>query len=196
MRRFYPILLGFILAGLSILYGLRMGASAAEGWQLAARYSARTSFFFFLIVYSVGPFAKLWQGAVVRNVLRARRYWGLAFAAAHGLHFAALTSFQLVSSRPVAVTTLIIGGFAYGMVLLLAVTSNNWAVRQFGVHWRALHRIGIHTIWFVFAASYLKRIFTPNLFAEGLGLSALAMVALLLRILAFLKARRRQPLLA
>ena len=63
-------------------------------------------------------------------------------------------------------------------------------MRRMGAGWHWLHRIGIHYIWFIFFASYAKRIAEPDLMVTGLIFTPVMLAALALRLYA---SKRRTP---
>jgi DMSO/TMAO reductase YedYZ heme-binding membrane subunit len=178
-----------IAAGAAAALGLAAGAAPDERWQLAARYTARCSFALFLPVYVASSWNRLWPSAAARAVVRRRRALGLAFAAAHTVHLVALVTYNAVTDQRPDAPTLVVGGGAYLAMFAMAATSNDAAVRRLGPHWRRLHRVGVHWLWFVFAFSYGGRTFGGQpAFAP---LFAAALAALGLRVLARRKRRAR-----
>lgn len=113
-----------------------------------------------------------------------RRYLGLAAAFAHTVHFGYVAEYVRTTSEVVEVATYVGGGLAFGLFWLMALTSNDLAVRRLGAGWKALHRFGMHYIWFVFALT----------FSGGLGVdwvSTLFFLACVLALLLRLWAWRR-----
>ena len=188
-RRFTPILaIAGLLLGAAVT-GSMLSAHGftTEGWQLAARYTARTSFLLFLWPYLASSLARLWPNGVTRTVLRERRGFGLAFAGAHGVHFAALVMFFQVSGETPSPVTLALGGFGYVLVALMAATSNNASVRLLGRNWPRLHTFALHYVWFIFVATYAGRIAKHPDMGEYVVLISLAFAALAVRLAAMMK---------
>jgi methionine sulfoxide reductase heme-binding subunit len=190
-RRFTPIL---VIAGL--LLGAAVAASmlsahgfTPEGWQLAARYTARTSFLLFLWPYLASSLTRLLPNALTRTVLRERRGLGLAFAGAHFVHLAALVTFLQVSGETPSPVTLALGGFGYVLVALMAATSNDASVRLLGRNWVRLHAFALHYVWFIFVATYAGRIAKHPDMSEYVVLISLAFAALAVRLAAMMKRR-------
>ena len=193
-RRFTPIL---------AIAGLLLGAAVAgsmlsahgfttEGWQLAARYTARTSFLLFLWPYLASSLARLWPSGLTRTVLQERRGFGLAFAGAHGVHFVALFMFFQVSGEAPSPVTLALGGFGYVLVALMAATSNDASVRLLGRNWARLHAFSLHYVWFIFVATYAGRIAKHPDMGEYVVLISLAFAALAIRFAAMFKQVRKE----
>jgi DMSO/TMAO reductase YedYZ heme-binding membrane subunit len=77
--------------------------------------------------------------------------------------------------------SLIIGTLVYLMIFAMALTSTNNAVAKMGlVKWKRLHRIGVHSIAFVFVLIYLVKLVEGQ--PQG-GASDAAMLTLLYGIL-------------
>ncbi|MFM7028719.1 MAG: hypothetical protein ACKOXK_08615 [Chakrabartia sp.] len=189
MEKYRPIIVGSALGLLACAIGFGLGTDLVEEWQLAARYTARIAFLLFLWVYCLGPAYQLTHAEILRNPLRNRRAWGLGFAAAHGVHLAALVTFLVLSGRHAALTTLLFGGFGYVVLLALVLTSNDAAVQHLGPQWKRLHRFGIHYVWLIFMLTYLGRITSP---APALSSYLMLMIGLAgagLRLAAFLSGR-------
>ncbi len=142
---------------LAIGYALYGGTSAAQSWQLAARYTARFSFTIFLLVFLARPWNVLAPSTLSRTLLLRRRSLGLAFATAHTVHLAALTTFFVVKGTPPDPITAVVGGGAYLTLYAMAATSTDAAVRRLGRNWRRLHTFGVYYLWFVFAFTYGTR---------------------------------------
>jgi methionine sulfoxide reductase heme-binding subunit len=183
VARTLPILLGGLLGIAAIWFGLHAGVSEANGWQLAARWTARVGFPVFLVTYSASSLYRVFPNDVTRHLLRTRRQWGLGFALAHTIHlFALITYFRIsgVSPNPV---TLIGGGFGYVILYAMALTSNDWAMAKLDRNWKRLHRLGIHTLWGIYVFSYLGRLVKPHPEPVVHIYMALALTALMLRFM-------------
>jgi DMSO/TMAO reductase YedYZ heme-binding membrane subunit len=177
-----------VTAALVIASALVPEGLTVEGWGAAARRTARLSFLLFLAAYLARPWAALAPGALSRGCLRHRRSLGLGFATAHGFHFAMLTAVGLAKQEWPSLQTLILGGFGYVVVVAMAATSNDAAVRALGGRrWKQLHRFGVHYLWLIFMLSYLTRTLSnPGFYAP---LLLLALVAAGIRALAWRAAR-------
>jgi methionine sulfoxide reductase heme-binding subunit len=184
-----PLILATILAGAAILAGFVIGADHATQWLLAARYTARASFAVFLIVYSASSLLRLWPNEASKGLVRHRRQWGLGFALAHTIHLAALAYYNIIILNMPGLQALLGGGIAYGLMFVMAATSNAASMRALGRWWKRIHTAGIHWIWFVFTFSYLGRLFDPERWTQGAVLFPLCLAALSLRIWAWRRAR-------
>jgi len=162
--------------------------SGEQGLGLLARATARMACLLLLAAWSASSLRVLWPVPATAWLLRNRRHLGLSFATAQLAH--ALAIGGLVRLRGDAFeydpVSLAVGGTAYAFTAALAATSSDRAVARLGrARWRALHRVGVHWIFFVFAATLLPLALASAL--HGL-LAALVVAALGLRIAA---ARRR-----
>jgi methionine sulfoxide reductase heme-binding subunit len=119
---------------------------STDGWQHAARYTARFSFVIFLVVFAVGPWHQLWPSHTTRWAVLHRRALGLAFATAQFIRLFALTRFRLESRQmPTFGPALITGIGAFVLLAAMAVTSNDAAVRVLSrQNWKRLHTVGIY----------------------------------------------------
>jgi sulfoxide reductase heme-binding subunit YedZ len=171
-----------LVATAVILGSLAAFPGASDGWQHAARYTARFSFLVFVPVFYVRAWHQLRPSAASRWALRNRRYLGLSFATAHFIHLFALTRFNVVTDQVPNVVTLVGGGGAYVFLTAMAATSNDWSVRTLGArNWKRLHTVGIFWLWFVFTQSYAGRVFgNGDLFF--VPFLALALAGLALRL--------------
>jgi methionine sulfoxide reductase heme-binding subunit len=162
-KRATPLLLALLFGLAAVAMGIAIGATPAEQANLAARWTARAAFPFFLIAYAASSLLRLWPGELTRAIMRRRRQWGLAFALAHTIHLVALGTNLIVFDVARPLFVLLGGGAAYGLMYLMALTSNNWSMRKLGKNWKRLHSIGIHYSWIIFTNSYAGSLFSPEL---------------------------------
>lgn len=188
----WPVALGLVSALAVLAAGLHDGASALEGWHLAARWTARTGFLIFLAVYLASSLVRLHPAGWTRSLARNRRWWGLGFAASHTVHLLALVMALRLDPAPRTVASLVPGTIAYLFILAMAATSSNAAMRALGHTWKRLHTAGIHVIWLIFTLAYAKRIPVPETRAIGIVMTTLAIAALATRLVA----RRARPVAA
>lgn len=190
MTRNWPLVLGLVAGLLAVWAGQQAGSDPIEGWQLAARWTARVGFPIFILTYAASSLAKLWPGALTRGLWQDRRWWGLGFAVCHTVHLYALITFNRMAGHDTSTQTLIGGGGAYAILYLMAFTSNDAAMRALGRNWKRLHRLGIHWLWFVFAFSYFGRIVEGREMPYAGFAFAISLAALSLRIVVWVKGRR------
>lgn len=176
MPRDHAFGLAWLLAvalGSALAFAIPLGLVAGgAGLTLSARYSARVSFAAFLVVYSASALVRIVPSRSTRQLARCRRQLGLAFALAHGVHLIALLRGLASAGRPLA--SLVPGIVGYSLLFAMAVTSSDSARARLGAHaWGRLHAVGLHVLWFLFAASYARRIVDPEHVVVGtLGFAA------------------------
>lgn len=183
----------FAVTALALAGSLAAGAYQFQGIDYlgyALRVTARISLLAFLLAYAARPLVQLLDRG--RWLLRNRRYLGLAAAASHTVHFGYVLAHDRLAEQPADPATWILGGAAFGLFWIMALTSNDASVRRLGRRWKHLHRFGMHYIWLVFFYTYLGA-------ALGAGgwywVFPVALAAALgLRVAAFL--RRRAPRVA
>jgi methionine sulfoxide reductase heme-binding subunit len=188
-RRLMPIWLALIAGLLAVALGIALGEASAEQANLAARWTARAALPFFLIAYSASSLLRLWPNDVTRAFMRRRRQWGLGFALAHTIHLIALGTNLLVFQDFLPDITLLGGGLAYGLIYLMALTSNNWSMRKLGKNWKRLHTIGIHYTWLIFTISYAGRLGDKDMFLTGAIFTPILLGALGIRLYVLFKPR-------
>ena len=188
IKRRWPLSLGMVVGLGSLYLGLKLGASEPEAWNLAARYTARVGLPIFLLTYAASSLLRLAPSPTTKALVRDRRWWGLAFAFTHTVHFGAL--YMAVTKRGDSLSLLAPGAVAYLAILAMALTSSDAAMKALGANWKRLHRTGIHVIWLVFTLAYAKRIPEAETLITGLVGTALCLLAAGLRLAAWRKTRR------
>jgi DMSO/TMAO reductase YedYZ heme-binding membrane subunit len=148
-----------LLLTLGLLGGLlTVGASqalygnGADGWELTARFTARFAMLIFLPIFVIGPLTRLWRNDILMAIMRDRRGLGLAFTMAFSVHLTAVFIFLHVAAAPFGPVLYGTIGFIYCLMLAMAFTSNDTAVRLLGGRaWKWLHRIGLYPLAILFA---------------------------------------------
>ena len=136
---------------------LALAGSDEAGLRTAVRASARVSFAIFLCAYVAAPAHRLWRTRATRWLLRNRRYVGVSFAVAHGLHALDLALLALLLGDAFTVEPVVLygGGLAYVLLAAMVLTSFDRSAAWLGPRrWKALHRTGIHYLWFIFALDW------------------------------------------
>jgi methionine sulfoxide reductase heme-binding subunit len=170
--------LALTLLALSIwIAGMRQ--FEVDGVRMVIRFTARTSLLFFCLAFSAAALARLMPNAWTRWQRRNRRALGVTFAASHGIHAVAITSFAVMDPAGFAAATslasYVFGGIGYAFIVAMTATSCDRTARAFGAQaWRRLHLIGGYYLLFQFMVSFGKRI--PDMPLYALFLIPLAVV--------------------
>ena len=136
--------------------------TGVEGWHRATQLTARFSACLFLSAFLARPLARILPSATAVAVLRERRGIGLGFTGAHTVHLAAILTYFAKGGIKPPIFVPILGGVGYLLIALMAITSNDRAVRTLGRNWKHLHSFGIYYIWLIFLLTYLGRLKGPT----------------------------------
>jgi methionine sulfoxide reductase heme-binding subunit len=173
-----PAIVAF--AGLCALAFGVGNAAWQGGWSLdgagaATRITARVSFMWFLAAWSASSLAFHWPGGWRATLLRRRRAIGLGFAAAHGVHLAALSLAIGYFGHKTSTLAIVGGGLCYVIIFAMAATSNSWGMQRLGrQRWKWLHTIGGYFAALIFTNSYVGRL-ESQLFLAMTALTFLGM---------------------
>lgn len=157
----------FSLAALTLLMTAAVlaayPAGSADALRSAIRATARSSFALFLLTFLASALVTLLPGAFSRQLMRERRYLGLAFAFSHTVHGVLIYLYaqgfpELFWAGRTAVAN-IPGSVGYLFILLLVLTSFKTPTRLLGPRlWKGLHSTGTWVLAGVFCLSFYKRI--------------------------------------
>lgn len=155
----FSVLCSLIVMGISVIVppeGTLLASEAPPGFLLLwTRYSAHLAFLFLLVAFLTSTAHRRWRHPATRVLMDYRRQLGLGFATAHAFHLAALTLLLLNLEGFSVTASLAVAAFGYVVTTALAVTSNNWSVRQLGVkRWRQLHTTGINILMLYFFVAF------------------------------------------
>lgn len=159
--------LAIVLAVVAATVGWASGVGEVEQAVLIARFTARVSLGFFLILYVIGP---------------AARTWLLAFTLAHLIHFATMIHLFAVTGKPPHLHELIFGCLAYAAPVVVVLVPGDAHAR-----WR---QVALDYVWLSFAITYYHRLFEfPDRHAAGVFAFSVLMVSLILRVTVALRRR-------
>lgn len=182
-------IVGLIAVSMGVLLWLSPVGDLREELGNALRVSARFAFFALLLAYIARPWQQLTGSG--RWLLRHRRYFGLAAALTHTVHFGYIVALYVLTDEVLEAVTAVFGGLAYVMIWFMALTSNRASQQRLGTWWSRLHRFGMHYLWLIFMQSFAGRAI-----AEGdplyVAIAAAGLAALMLRIAASLRQRFRR----
>jgi len=143
----------------------------------------------FLLAFTASSLAVLWPGPSTRWLLANRRYIGLTFAAGMAWHFSLVAYVFWSFGNPLSPFSTATDLTGAVFVLLLTVTSSQWAVRRLGAaNWRRLHKTGVYVIWLLTTNIYYDNVKDGSDRFHYAVLSAL-LAAWLLRVAAWAKQR-------
>lgn len=165
-----------------------------DGIGQAVRYTARWSFLFFWLSYAGGAMAILF-GPDFAGLARSARNLGLAFAAALQVHIGLVVWLGVVIGQiPLQGGLLLFFLVALFFSYLLALLSFGVGVRKLGRLWRPLLLLGATYILIAFGRDFVLgalALKTPDwrYAAEYLPFALLSLIAIPLRLAAFLRQR-------
>jgi hypothetical protein len=160
----------------------------------AVRYTARWSFLFFWLSYAGGAMAIVF-GSAFAGLARSARNLGLAFAAALQVHIGLVVWLGLVIGQiPLQGGLLLFFLVALFFSYLLALLSFGIGMRKLGRLWRPLLFLGASYILIAFGRDFVLGALDPAnqhwpSAAEYLPFALLSLIAIPLRLAAFLRQR-------
>lgn len=193
LKRRWPLILGAAAGLFALWLGLATGVGPADQWGRAARWTARIGLPIFLLTYAASSLARLWPTEFTRSLWQNRRWWGLGFAACHTVHLYALVRALDASGEQRTIASLVPGGTAYIVIALMALTSNDAAMRALGRGWKRLHTFGIYYVWLIFTQAYAGRLMDARTRPEAIYGVTLCLAALAVRIAARRRSRITAP---
>ncbi len=162
-----------------------------HGWDeeslgVTLRISARLALLIYLLIFIARPLRALDVNAISRNLLRNRRLIGIAFAAIMTSHLILLIA---LNGLPAA----FFGTVVYALIYLMLITSFNKPAAALGPgRWKILHKTGLYVIGIALAQEQFTRMLTGVGEPANYVLAALVLVAIGVRIAAWLKKRQVQ----
>ena len=160
-----------------------------QGWNedslgVTLRLSARLSLLIYLLIFVARPLRDLSVNKLSRTLLRNRRFLGIAFAAIMTAHLILLV---VLNGWPAAIGGMVVYAFIY----LMLITSFNGPTAALGPkRWKILHKTGLYVIGYALAQAQFSRILTGVGEPVHYALAGLVLVAVGLRIGAWVKKRR------
>lgn len=196
-RRLWPRLFyGFVFVGClvpaaGILWQTFNGELGVNPVETLLHETGRTALAVLLVCLAVTPIRRLtgWNG--VQRVRRMVGLWSFVYALAHFLIYAVFNHlgdvraiWEDVAERPF----IFIGMFALVILLALALTSTNAAIRRLGRNWQRLHR----TVYLAAVAAVVHFVWGQKAdISEPLIWGAVLAVLLALRVVFALRKTRR-----
>jgi len=152
--------------------------------------TAHAAFLFFWMAFTASSLHTLAPTAYSRWAMRNRRYIGLSFALIHFVHLVLVLSNLTLTEESRPLSALAGGGLAYLFLGLMALTSNNAAIKKLGAkNWKRLHTVGSYYIFLIFIATGFRN---PHVFETVINswIPVFIIAAILLRFTAFMKRRK------
>jgi hypothetical protein len=190
-------MVGALAGGLALAADiLAERGTGVDGIGQAVRYTARWSFLFFWLSYAGGALATLF-GSAFAGLARSARSLGLAFAAALQVHIGLVIWLGVaIGQIPLSGGVLWFFIAALSSTYLLALLSFGIGTRALGRLWRPVLFVATTYILIAFGRDFVEGALNPNMrswryAAEYLPFAALSLIALPLRLAAFLRLRIR-----
>lgn len=144
----------------------------------------------FTAAFIASPLHKLFPSAISRDLLKNRRFLGIAFGFQHlFFHLPAVIWFLIIAQAPIA-----IGGIGFVLVTCMLITSFPVPAKWIGPrNWQILHKTGMFYLCFIFLFSFWpKSSGNPVLFSEAYLINYAAfelalILAVGLRVVAFIR---------
>lgn len=164
--------------------------------RLALRASAKLAFLIYALVFITRPLQQLVKMPLSNAMFRNRRFIGIGFAAVMTGHLALIGWLLLfVAEEGRSLASLVPGIITYTLVFLMLLTSFDAPARALGPkNWRRLHKIGLYWIGAIFGVTLVPDVIDYPTDPVYLGIGILMVVAVSLRIAAFVRIRVRAGL--
>jgi DMSO/TMAO reductase YedYZ heme-binding membrane subunit len=172
-----------------VLLWLGPDGSLADELGYALRVSARLAFIALLLAYVARPWHTLTGRG--RWLILYRRYFGLAAALVHTVHFAYIVALFALTEAVLEAVTAIFGGFAYLCIWVMALSSNRASQQRLRRWWSRLHRFGMHYLWLVFMQAFVGIALTAG-DPIYVALTVAGVLAFMLRAAAAMRHRLRR----
>ena len=182
---YVAIVIGFLLIGVATLEAavnmIRLSVQLASPWVFLA--------------FVATPMTQLFPGNLSKWLLRNRRYLGLSFAAGFGWQAVFIGVLLALHNAYYwqelhNATDLFLRMANYVLLFALSITSFFPVRRKMRPeHWRWLHLVGIWYFWAAIWASYAPMALSSDAKAIDVVYTVIGLVALVLRIAAYLRTR-------
>jgi hypothetical protein len=181
-------LVAMLLTGGPVLAYLVLVSSDETHMRQMLRLTAWTAVLIYVVVFIARPLRQLVSAPFSRDLLRNRRYFGVALAAVMSVHLVLLL---IVNEQALNVP----GAAVFTFMYLMLLTSFDSAPAIIGPrNWRILHKIGLYGLGFAYAQSIGRAFLRMPLDPVYLTLSLLMLAAVTIRLAAFVKNRQRASL--
>ncbi len=150
-----------LLPLLWLLFSLRSGAFSADPAKDIQHFTGLMALKFLLGTLAVSPLARLLKQPLLIRVRRLVGLWCFSWASLHLLSYwlleLGINNLALLGSELISRPYLTFGILSWSVLLLLALTSLQWAQRRMGKNWQRLHNFiylvailaPVHYLWSV-----------------------------------------------
>ena len=193
-QRNWVVFFGAISASTIFSFAYLNAAGISEDNALTTlRWSARAAYLTLLLVFVARPLQQIMATPVTKGLLRHRRLIGVAFAGLYTAHMGLIFYRARISDEFVlSATENNFGVLVYVVILVMFATSFDSTAKMLGRrNWKILHKVGLFGLFAAFVEAV--RPYSLDFRAEAIFyfLTALAVIALLIRVAAFVKERQR-----
>lgn len=147
---------GSVAAIVAVIFGIALGVSFVDEWQLAARWTARVSLHLFAVLFVLGAIEQIYRiGASTEMFRIALR----AFAGSHAIYAVALAVYASSTYSPPGAALIIAGtlGFIALLVLLVCTSMTIGALLGDDLR-RGAMTASLWYLWALFAGAYANRL--------------------------------------
>lgn len=192
-KNFAVFFLGLTVVAVPMLVILAPDPRDETNLGLTLRITARLAFLLYIAVFIARPLQQLVPTPFSRSMLRNRRYVGISFGAVMTVHLVLLSWLLLfVTEQGRSLASLVPGMVTYAFVFLMLLTSFDGPKQVLGSkNWRRLHKAGLYWIGIIFGVTLVPDIINYPGEPVYLAIGLLMVIALALRIAAFVKTRRQ-----
>ena len=182
------LLTTMLIIGSLVMTVLQKSDASEQSVIQMLRLTAWISFLIYLLAFAARPARQLFKTALTKTMLMNRRYIGIAFAGSHTVHLVLIILFVLDPNN--LPPTVLVGGTAYALLYLMLITSFDAPAAAIGpVAWRRLHKTGLYWIGATFTFTVIAGVLRAPEDPWSLLFAALLMIAITLRVIAYLKGR-------
>ncbi len=162
-KQHYKYLIVFLpsLISISLVAALFIDQGTSEDiLRQANRWTARISAILLVIVFALRPLSNVFKSTPIKQQLKYRRQWGLAFGANHLVHYGTIiilielgfdgdwSSFLTIEALP--------SYLIYGYIILMMLSSNHQSIQVLGPKvWKYFHSAGVYLLVIAFLSKFI-----------------------------------------
>ena len=173
----WALILGYVYSASSIIGN----PSDRANYLQAGIWFGQLAVVFFVVTVLPGILKRFgYKHTVISVLMIFRRQLGISvflLALAHYLIVFAYPNFGTPPDKPNLILFQQFGLLAFGLMLPLFLTSNDYSLRKFGRYWKTIHKLIYIIIWLVFLHLFFQRI---NIWTYLIGAAAFFQIASLI----------------